>query len=886
MPRIPVIRNDIQATTRLRSPRASAQTFGRASGESPVGDALVAVGNDIGQIAAAARQQEEKRNGLRASIELARFKGEERLRLSEAQQSAEAGAPDFTTQFAESFDTRADEFLSGRIPDAKRDEARLELARFRNSVLGQATTFEAGSRARNLREDTQGTLDTLLNGVRTDPASFEDSLGDGLGIIDNLDLNGDIKAKLRRDFVEQATRTRFESQILGAQSEAAVKQVAQELVSDEAKAALNPGDFKTLQNAVRAQRAAIFRQNKARGQAAFAEIEPRLKQGKEVSPVEIDAALEIVKGSGDRDLINKAASLVARYRADRGGRRMPPDALRREVRTLSGKTNEVYKGFSRENAILANRAGLATGIGASYFANLMKREAAASELAGKAKGVSNPTSSATGLFQFVDETWLRLIKEAGPKRGIDIAGMTRSEILALRADPVISTEMAKEFTLRNRAALRSALGRNPDDAELYFAHFLGASGARRFILARMGDPDAIAKDFVSKGEAASNRNIFFNRDGTAKTVQEVYDSVERDFASIVPSQNFAVLQGAENALAEMEKALKPGGDIMSFADDADVIRTDDLTLSENPTSEDFARRGQIALDAQKFYGLATPRPLKQREVDEFTSAFEQGTVQQKLGILQLFSAMPDSAARGAFAQIGRENGRAGVIASLHRRNPVLAENAMRGQDRLKENKDVGTILKEPVGGTARVFNDFIGRTMNAAPPEQRQAMREVADAIFAERFGASGTGFDEGQYREILRKMVGDVGSVNGAPTLLPPNVTEDVMEDALDRLDDEDLQTFSVSGEPPVFIGRAGPVPVTADDIRNEGRLVAVQSGVYQVVMGDGLPVFDDARTGRQYQLRLGADAIERLSQRGRRDPRARSPAEAFQFLERRAAR
>src|ERR1700724_726112 len=102
------------------------------------------------------------------------------------------------------------------------------------------------------------------------------------------------------------------------------------------------------------------------------------------------------------------------------------------------------------------------------------------------------TSSAKGLFQFVDQTWLATMKQAGPALGYgqyaDAIVQTptgnyavpdpamRREILALRDDPVANAALAGAFTQQNAALLTQRIGRTPTEGELYIAHFLGAGG--------------------------------------------------------------------------------------------------------------------------------------------------------------------------------------------------------------------------------------------------------------------------------------------------------------------------------------------------------------------------------------------------------------------------
>lgn len=863
MPRIPTITNDIQATTRLRSPRASASTFGRRSGQSAIGQALVGVGQDIGAVADMAAKHEARRNDLRASLEFVKFKGEERQRFAEEQQSAEAGAPEFTRSYAESFDERADAFLAERVPDDQRDEMRLRLAQFRNSQLGQATTFEAKSRAFNLKQETQDTLDTLLNGVRVDPRTYSDALDDGLGIIDAIDAPGDLKTELRTQFEEQLANTHFESRIGDARSEAALDEIEAELESEPWQERLNPADYERLQAGLRTQRGALARLEQARAKAVFDSVKGRMEEGIRVDPAEIGSVDAIVRQSGDPDLIRRWEPLKEEYLANRQARKMSPGQARTAAQRLRAETKTSYKGFAPRVAELANQAGRVTGIGASYFVNLLRREAAADELAQRKTGVRNLAgdSSATGLYQFVDATWLELIKETGAKYGIDVAGKSDAELLAMRGDAETSTKMAIEFTQRNRRALRASLGYEPSHAELYMAHFLGAGGAAKFIKARFDDPKGAAAKYVKRSQARANRTIFYVDGDTSKprTVEEVYRRVERSFASSVPERQYVRLQGVESALAAMEKARKPGGDIMSFAADADVIALADLNAEGG-----FAERGRQAMEMKGYYGLSYARPLTDAEVDQLSTRFEEGTISEKLALLDQLQQLGPGAAAGAYRQLGDKNQMLGNVAYLAERDRLLAGKALRGAQRIAENKDIRQILKEPTGGTARVFNDYVGRSMNAAPPRQRQALREMVDAVYIERYGGSTEGFDESDYEAIVQQVVGAVGEVNGERMLLPPGVPEGQMEDAIDLLTDDDLLELSDTGEPPVFIDGD---PVTAEDIRNEGRFVALRSGRYQITMADGNPVFSDLRTGRQYGIRLDQDTVTRLLERRTRE-------------------
>lgn len=85
----------------------------------------------------------------------------------------------------------------------------------------------------------------------------------------------------------------------------------------------------------------------------------------------------------------------------------------------------------------------------------------------------NPRSSATGLGQFIDSTWIRMISSYRPEL---MSSLSRAQVLALRTDPTISREMLGNLARENEDYLKSR-GHPITAAHLYLAHFLGPGGA-------------------------------------------------------------------------------------------------------------------------------------------------------------------------------------------------------------------------------------------------------------------------------------------------------------------------------------------------------------------------------------------------------------------------
>jgi hypothetical protein len=161
------------------------------------------------------------------------------------------------------------------------------------------------------------------------------------------------------------------------------------------------------------------------------------------------------------------------------------------------------------------------------------------------------TSSARGLFQFIDQTWLGTVKEAGSQLGYgkyadaisknsegsySVSDPTaRAAIMKLRDDPDAASAMAAVLTQSNSFKLTGKIGRRPSDAELYMAHFMGVGGAAKLISNAEDNPQASAARMFPSA-AAANQSIFYDRAGRARSVSEVYSVLSSRYAGAANSQ--------------------------------------------------------------------------------------------------------------------------------------------------------------------------------------------------------------------------------------------------------------------------------------------------------------------------------------------------------------
>lgn len=94
----------------------------------------------------------------------------------------------------------------------------------------------------------------------------------------------------------------------------------------------------------------------------------------------------------------------------------------------------------------------------------------------------NPRSSASGLGQFINSTWLDMVKRHRP----DVAeGKTDAELIALKTDPSLSRQMTVAYATENASTLQSA-GFEATPGNIYLAHFAGPEGALKVLRANPG----------------------------------------------------------------------------------------------------------------------------------------------------------------------------------------------------------------------------------------------------------------------------------------------------------------------------------------------------------------------------------------------------------------
>ena len=243
---------------------------------------------------------------------------------------------------------------------------------------------------------------------------------------------------------------------------------------------------------------------------------------------------------------------------------------------------------------------------------------------------SATTSSARGLYQFIDQTWLGTVKAAGslhgygkyadaitksPSGNYSVSDpAARDAIMKLRDDPDAASSMAAVLTQSNSFKLTGDIGRRPTDAELYMAHFMGVGGAAKLISNAEDHPNASGARLFPNA-AAANRSIFYDRGGRERSVAQVYSVLTQRYDSAANSS------ATRSAMASAG-VMPASGTFASAAAGAAPI-DNAAYLSSFPDSSRAATAVAAAQPALKTASLQPSEPI-------FRSLFQAGERSQPI----------------------------------------------------------------------------------------------------------------------------------------------------------------------------------------------------------------------------------------------------------------
>lgn len=269
------------------------------------------------------------------------------------------------------------------------------------------------------------------------------------------------------------------------------------------------------------------------------------------------------------------------------------------------------------------KAAQATGANFEYLLTTAKVESNLDP------AISAKNSSASGLFQFIEQTWLSTLRQAGKALGYGryaaAIGQTasgryvvkdpglRSQVMALRKDPAAAAAMGGAFTQQNAAALTRRIGRAPSEGELYIAHFFGAGGAAKVIKLTGDNPQANAAELFPAA-AQANRSIFYDKAGNARSVAGVYAELTRRYqvarASPTPGLATTAATSGEPAVPSLASSVPDTAAITSAYADA-AAQPSVRSQADGPIFHSLfhsdKRRGAVAPAVANLWGVGAAR---------------------------------------------------------------------------------------------------------------------------------------------------------------------------------------------------------------------------------------------------------------------------------------
>lgn len=723
------------------------------------------------------------------------------------------------------------------------DEAR---TRFKTHMYGrlsswqqQQVQFEYSQGETWSREQANLSLDTLRNKVLTDVNTYDEAVEDADRLIDTMtSIPSAAKQGMKAGMRSDLARARFEAALGSASSITEYDAIESELQNERWQTDMSADTYRSMRNAVRVAKNQFMTQADAEARAALDSAEARSTAGVAVPMDEMRAIADLAQSTRSPTISIRLAKLKDEQALISTFGRMAPSHI--------GRAAEEYAGGLADNAvarIAADASALTNGvIPASFLLGTLSREYSPEDIAQGNYAITNKAgaSSATGLFQFIDSTWLEMMNSYAAKVGVDTTGMSREQILALRGDPGLSTKMAALYAAENSKYLQRVLGINPNSTELYLAHFLGKAGAASFLMQMQANADApiTASGSFSEAQIGANRSVFYKKDGTVRTYREVYENMSSSFGPTQTGAQFDRVQFLQRMQADKEKAVRD--DPMMQANKDGIVPYYDLQ-----SEEDFTRRGRDAMQAANYYGVALPemKPFTATEAQQLEKRLKEGTSDDVLAVMAQIQAMNVAApgmADAAYKQLNEESGTVAYAAGLmyDRGEAAAAAQIVRGQKRLDEDKSLRTSLGLE-NEDLNAFYGTVGGALSQIDDAQRSAILNAARAHYVETYGArlgvqKGV-FDRSAFEKSVQAVLGAqeaVADVNGEPTLIPPGITGREFDEAVDYMTDEDLLALSEDNKPPVDIEGQ---PFTASDIRAEGKFRAIGGNQYVIEMADG---------------------------------------------------
>lgn len=842
MGRIPTVTSQVSSrsgrtTQGVPTRRASPDAFG-----ANIGRGLQSTGAGVDDLAQGVFVREDKKRKEEAANRVAQADFT-RTEL-EMRNQVGPGAEGYQEQTLDAYDEWVDEQAEDIEDDETRTLFKQRMAAQRPNVSSRAAQWEITTAAEHSKAEANASLTALDNKIRLSPTDYDSYIEQGFAVIDARDnVPASMRAGMKEKWRENAALSRFEGILESATTVEDVKAIQAELADTETRdwtAELSSAGLERVTSLADSAAKSIQTKADADARAAIEFLEGRADDVTAVIPKEeLAAAQQVVEKSSNPITQARMARIVRDQEIVTQTRRLTPAQQREQINTR-------YNNPSLPSALntAINRAAQTFGVSPAYLAATAKREYGVflkGDDTDYTQGNIGNNSTAVGPMQFIEETWLGVVKNPAfqAAAGISIEGKSNAELLAMRGDVDLALMGGAFFTAQNAKLARKALGREPTDADLYIMHFMGVGGGPRLFRMMKANPNVKAADMFP-GPAKANKSVYYNKDGSPRTVLEVYNELGRMHATGDGSETYIEYgdrQTRERVLEDTETRLND--DPMDFARRAGTVAMGDVFEPGG-----MAARGEQARSVADYYDIpeSEMKPFTNDEAARIAKQFQDGNADDVLSILTSIQQMGGATARAAMSQLGDVSdvyAYAGGL-QLETGQGAVAAEVVRGQKRLDENPDIVNNVGVAPREVDDAFLNATGGALMDAAPSQRQAIKDAALAHYVETQVSRGRAgkFNQDAFTASVQAVLGarqgapTVDTVNGEKTVIPPGLTGGDIENALDNMNVADWTTMSEQGLPPRYV--TGEI-ADPEDLSDEARLRAIGGGRYRVMTSDG---------------------------------------------------
>jgi hypothetical protein len=633
--------------------------------------------------------------------------------------------------------------------------------------------------------------------------------------------------------------------------------VATDTVS-EWKKEFDPKDYDRMLDAAKVAKTTIQSKDDVAARAALEDLGAQDAKDEKIDPEEIRAANQLVKKSQNPITSLRMARLNEHQQLLRDFAGTTPMQKRAAAAQTTGEANKTLPPDLADGVNQAVR--LYPDVSSSYMVATTNREYDTSNKYNPKAGsqgvidytTANKKSGATGPYQFIASTWLDVMKAnnglVARQAGVDPTlldgkGNHDARLLGLRADPKVAAIAGAAYASSNKKMMQDALGgRAVTDGDMYVSHFLGPGGAITLMRKMQTDPEASAAALLPIA-AGSNHAEFYNKDGSARTVQELYNRLVSQFGG---STSAAAYRRAEDLNSSAEKQDKSLNE-----DPIAEGRKEGITAGSNLNEDNgYRSRGLEARNIANYFHIPENdmKPFTKDEAALLSENFKNGSEANKLALMTKIQEMDsgfggkNSLARAAYAQLGLKGSVYEYAAALaaNQGNQAVASQIVRGQQRLDAD-DAAKKIFEGSGDFNDYYNKAIGNVLRDFDPKDAEAIKRATAAYYAQmpNFNTTTGGtIDQAGVNKALQAVLGAtpvsdaIEDVNGEPTVLPRGITADGFNKAIDNFTNDDYVANSANQLPPRYSD--GTTIIDAAEIAREGHFRWIGGSGYKIELGD----------------------------------------------------